>query len=98
MLPRCRCGWSGIAGVLSVDLRTSGQQFDDSANQFRLAGYAQVDLYAERAFGNRFRVYGSAQNLLDQPVRGGADAAAYAGSASDCFRGDSAAIGSFRRK
>ena len=58
-------------GVLSVDLRTSGQQFDDSANQFRLAGYAQVDLYAERAFGNRFRVYGSAQNLLNQPVQAG---------------------------
>jgi len=58
-------------GVLSVDLRTSGQQFDDSANKFRLAGYAQVDLYAERAFGNRFRVYGSAQNLLDQPVQAG---------------------------
>jgi len=58
-------------GVLSVDLRTSGQQFDDSANKFRLAGYAQVDLYAERAFGNRFRVYGSAQNLLDQPVEAG---------------------------
>jgi len=58
-------------GVLSVDLRTSGRQFDDSANQFRLGGYAQVDLYAERAFGNRFRVYGSVQNLLNQPMQAG---------------------------
>ena len=58
-------------GVFSADLRTSGQQFDDSANQFRLAGYAQVDLYAERAFGSRFRVYGSAQNLLNQPMEAG---------------------------
>src|SRR5580700_8685564 len=32
-------------GVLSVDLRASGHQFDDSANQFRLAGYGQVDLF-----------------------------------------------------
>lgn len=58
-------------GVLSVDLRTSGQQFDDSANQFRLAGYAQVDLYAERALGRRFSVYGSVQNLLDHQVQAG---------------------------
>lgn len=58
-------------GVLSVDLRTSGQQFDDSANQFRLAGYAQVDMYAERPLGKRFNVYGSVQNLLDQPIETG---------------------------
>ena len=58
-------------GVLSVDLRTSGQQFDDSANQFRLAGYAQVNLYAERALGRRFSVYGSVQNLLDHQVQAG---------------------------
>ena len=54
-----------------VYLRTSGQQFDDSANQFRLAAYAQVDLYAEHAFGRRLRVYGSVQNLLDQQVQAG---------------------------
>lgn len=58
-------------GVLSVDLHTSGQQFDDSANQFRLAGYAQINLYAERSIGRRFSVYGSVQNLLDRPVQAG---------------------------
>ncbi|HEX4577798.1 MAG TPA: TonB-dependent receptor [Edaphobacter sp.] len=58
-------------GVLSVDLRTSGQQFDDSANQFRLAGYAQVDLYAEHTFRRRWQVYCGMQNLLDQPVEAG---------------------------
>jgi outer membrane receptor protein involved in Fe transport len=58
-------------GALNVDLRTSGHQFDDQANQFRLAGYAQVDLYAEHSFGRRWRVYSSAQNLLNQPVEAG---------------------------
>lgn len=55
-------------GVLSVDLRTSGHQFDDSANQFRLAEYGQVDLYGEHSFGERCRIYLQVQNLLNQPV------------------------------
>lgn len=58
-------------GTLAVDLRTSGRQFDDSANQFRLAGYAQVDLYASHSFGERWQVYASSQNLLNQPVEAG---------------------------
>jgi outer membrane receptor protein involved in Fe transport len=58
-------------GVFSVDLRTSGHQFDDSANQFRLAGYGQVDLYGEHSFGERWRIYLEVQNLLNQPVEAG---------------------------
>ena len=58
-------------GVLSVDLRTSGQQFDDSANQFLLAGYAQVDLFVQHVFGRRWTVYSGMQNLLNQPVQAG---------------------------
>jgi outer membrane receptor protein involved in Fe transport len=62
-------------GVLAVDLRTSGQQFDDSANIYRLAGYAQVDLYAEHGFpvgsGSRLRVYGAVQNVGGDPVEAG---------------------------
>ncbi|HXC96773.1 MAG TPA: TonB-dependent receptor [Edaphobacter sp.] len=58
-------------GVFSVDLRTSGHQFDDSANQFRLAGYGQVDLYGEHSFGERWRIYLQVQNLLNQPVEAG---------------------------
>jgi outer membrane receptor protein involved in Fe transport len=58
-------------GMVSVDLRTNGQQFDDSANQFRLAGYGQVDLYGEHVFGCRWRVYSGVQNLLNQPVQAG---------------------------
>jgi len=58
-------------GVFSVDLRASGQQFDDTANQYRLAGYGQVDLYAEHQFGERWSVYGMVQNLTNQPVEAG---------------------------
>jgi len=61
----------GRVGIFSVDLRTSGHQFDDSANQFRLAGYGQVDLYGEHSFGERWRIYLQAQNLLNQPVEAG---------------------------
>ncbi len=50
-------------GVLSVALRASGRQYDDSANQFKLDGYAQVDLYAEHALRRNLRIYGSVQNV-----------------------------------
>jgi outer membrane receptor protein involved in Fe transport len=58
-------------GVMSVALRMSGRQYDDSANQFQLDGYVQVDLYAEHSFGRRFQVYGSVQNLANQQVQAG---------------------------
>jgi outer membrane receptor protein involved in Fe transport len=58
-------------GTFSVDLRTSGQQFDDSANIYRLNGFALVDLYAEHAFGHLVRVYASAQNVGNARVEAG---------------------------
>ena len=58
-------------GTLSVDLRTSGRQFDDSSNQYRLDGYGLVDLYGEHRFGERWSVYASAQNLLNATVQAG---------------------------
>jgi outer membrane receptor protein involved in Fe transport len=58
-------------GVFGIYLRTSGQQFDDSANQYRLAPYAQVDLYAEHAFGRLLKVWGSVQNVADTRVEAG---------------------------
>jgi outer membrane receptor protein involved in Fe transport len=62
---------AGRVGVFGVDLRTSGHQFDDSANQYRLAGYGLVDLYGEHTFGERWRIYMQVQNLLNQPVEAG---------------------------
>ena len=50
-------------GVFSVALRASGRQYDDTANQFKLDGYAQVDLYAEHRLWRNLLVYGSVQNV-----------------------------------
>lgn len=58
-------------GTFSVDLRTSGRQFDDSANMYRLNGYVLVDMYAEHAFGRIVRVYGSVQNIGNTRVEAG---------------------------
>jgi len=58
-------------GVVSVALRTSGQQFDDTSNQFRLAPYALVDMYVEHSFSHRWRIYSSVQNLGNQPSEAG---------------------------
>jgi outer membrane receptor protein involved in Fe transport len=58
-------------GVLAVDVRASGQQFDDTANVFRLAGYAQVDLYGEHDFGHGLRAYASVQNVSGDPIEAG---------------------------
>ena len=58
-------------GVFGVYLRTSGQQFDDSSNQYRLAGFAQADLYAEHRFLSWLRVWGSVQNVGNERVEAG---------------------------
>ena len=58
-------------GVLTVDVRTSGRQFDDSANTFELHGFTQLNAYAEHGFGERWRVYASGQNLVDRAIEAG---------------------------
>jgi outer membrane receptor protein involved in Fe transport len=58
-------------GIFSVDLRTSGQQFDDTANQYRLAGYALVDLYVEHRVNRRITLWMTAQNVADARVEAG---------------------------
>jgi len=58
-------------GVLGVYLRTSGQQFDDSSNQYRLAGFAQVDLYAEHSFARWLKVWASVQNVGNERIEAG---------------------------
>ncbi len=62
-----RSGW----GVLSLDLRTSGRQFDDSANVYELHGYTQLNAYGEHGFGERWTVYSSAQNVFDRTIEAG---------------------------
>jgi len=58
-------------GVLGLDVRTSGRQYDDSANTFELHSYTQMGAYAEHGFGERWVVYASAQNLFDRGIEAG---------------------------
>ena len=69
--------WDGRRwGTLALDLRTSGRQYDDSANVYELHGYTEVGAYYEREIGARmFRErisgYASVQNLLDRRIEAG---------------------------
>ncbi len=61
----------GGLGVLLLDVRTSGRQYDDTANTLVLHSYTQLNAYAEHGFGERWRVYASAQNLFDRGIEAG---------------------------
>jgi outer membrane receptor protein involved in Fe transport len=58
-------------GVFGIYLRTSGHQFDDSSNQYRLAGFAQLDLYGEHRFLSWLTVWSSVQNVGNVRVEAG---------------------------
>jgi outer membrane receptor protein involved in Fe transport len=58
-------------GVFAVDLRASGKQYDDTANQYPLNSYAQVNLYAEHSFTRSLRIYATVQNLADSRIEAG---------------------------
>jgi outer membrane receptor protein involved in Fe transport len=49
----------------AVQVRTSGEQFDDDANVFALAGYTVVDLSVSRAVTARLHAVLAVENLFD---------------------------------
>lgn len=55
-------------GLLSVQARTSGRQFDDDANTFVLHGFARFDVYGSHTFKQRYEVFGAVENLLDRSI------------------------------
>ncbi len=61
----------GGLGVLSLDARSSGRQYDDSANSFELHSYFQLNAYAEHGFREHWALYISAQNLFDRSIEAG---------------------------
>ena len=71
-------------GIFSVDLRTSGQQFDDSANIYRLNGFALVDLYAEHAFKDGPGVWLRAKRW-QRKSRSGSNSHTHIGGSTHCF-------------
>jgi outer membrane receptor protein involved in Fe transport len=55
-------------GLLSVQARGSGRQFDDDANTYVLHGFWRFDVYASHSFGQRWEVFTAVENLLDRSI------------------------------
>ena len=58
-------------GLLSLQERTSGHQFDDDANQYLLHSYFRFDAYASRHVGRHVEMYASGENLFDRSIEVG---------------------------
>jgi outer membrane receptor protein involved in Fe transport len=55
-------------GLLSLQSRLSGRQFDDDANAFLLHGFFLLDAYGSRNVGNHVEVFAAAENLFDRAI------------------------------
>lgn len=55
-------------GVLSLQGRISGHQFDDDANRYILHSYFRLDAYASRQFGKHAEFFASGENLFDRSI------------------------------
>jgi outer membrane receptor protein involved in Fe transport len=58
-------------GLLSVQGRYSGQQFDDDANQYLLHCYFRLGAYASHDFGRHLVAFAAGDNLLDRSIQAG---------------------------
>ena len=62
-------------GILSLQARGSGQQYDDDANRFLLHGFFRLDANLSRSFGgqdgHRFEVFAAAENMFDHAIEVG---------------------------
>ena len=55
-------------GLLSLQARTSGRQYDDDENTYVLHGFTRFDVYASHTFGERYEVFAAVDNLLDRSI------------------------------
>jgi outer membrane cobalamin receptor len=58
-------------GVLSLQARASGRQYDDDANKYVLGSYFRLDAYGSRNIGRHVDVYASGENLFDRAIQVG---------------------------
>jgi outer membrane receptor protein involved in Fe transport len=58
-------------GVLSLQGRESGRQFDDDLNQYLLHGYFRLDAYAAHDLGRHVEFFAAGENLFDRSVQVG---------------------------
>lgn len=58
-------------GVLSLQGRMSGRQFDDDLNQYLLHSYFRLDAYASHSIGRHVQIYAEGENLFDREIEVG---------------------------
>ena len=58
-------------GVLSLQGRMSGHQFDDDANNYLLHSYFRLDVSAEHNFGRHVVAFAAGENLFDRSIEVG---------------------------
>jgi outer membrane receptor protein involved in Fe transport len=58
-------------GLVGVEMRGTGQQFDDDANTFRLAPFFSFNAFGSHTFFNRYEVFAAGENLLDRRIEVG---------------------------
>jgi len=58
-------------GVLSLQERASGHQFDDDANHYLLHSYFRFDAYASHNLGRHLDIYATGENLFDRSIEVG---------------------------
>jgi len=55
-------------GVLSLQSRLSGRQFDDDVNANMLHGYFRLDAFASHDLGRHLQLFAAGENLLDRTI------------------------------
>ena len=55
-------------GLLSLQSRLSGRQFDDDTNTYMLHGYFRLDAFASHQLGSRVELFAAGENLLDRNI------------------------------
>lgn len=58
-------------GLLALEGRMSGQQYDDDANTYRLSGFFTMNAFASHTFRGRYEVFAAGENLLDRQIQAG---------------------------
>jgi hypothetical protein len=58
-------------GLLSMQGRMSGHEFDDDLNKLPLSSYFRLDAFAEHNVGQHITLFASGENLLDRSIQVG---------------------------
>ena len=55
-------------GLLALQGRLSGRQFDDDINTYLLHSYFRLDSYASHNIGSRLQLFAAGENMLDRQI------------------------------